>query len=271
MVTLQAIAWMVEDLGPASRVVFRPYLPFPTASLAILIAAAVTGASLGAEVALLPRLRGSALRYSVARVACGCVLGSWLAAVPAEIASTWTRGDKLGFDALAMATFLAISGLGGWAGGVLVFKAKDAPGNPRAPWVRLAVLAILSAVIVGTQLGAFPSNGTAAEREAWARANVRQYPGLARIVSGIPEVVSDVGRVATVAPTARDQHSYAREMNGDGMRFTLDVIGERGAGIFVADGTIDEDRITDWRSGVWSFGGRTTEIDPRRSGEHAAQ
>lgn len=45
------------------------------------------------------------------------------------------------------------------------------------------------------------------------------------------------------------------------MYFSLDVVGDRGAGIFYVDCTLDEWRIYEWRSGRWMFRGRESRID----------
>jgi hypothetical protein len=86
------------------------------------------------------------------------------------------------------------------------------------------------------------------------------YSALARVVASVPEVQRDVGRIVTIAPTAQDQHRAAREMNGDDMRFALEVIGERGRGTFFANCTLDDHTIYDWSSARWRFGGREQSI-----------
>jgi hypothetical protein len=265
MIAPQAAWWVLDEFGPPSRVVFHPYL-FSPSFLGIFVAGGLVGTALGAELALL--LRVSARGYSVVRVACGCLGGGWLASLPGQFAALMLTGQSPGFTPAAIAAFFAITGLGGWLGALLFFKATDAAPatGRRPPWARLLALALVAAAIVATQLRAFPSRGTAAERDAWARAHVRQYAALAGIVARIPVVVGDVGRVTSIAPTAGDRHSYASEMDGDELHFTLEVIGERGSGVFFADGTIEGDWIVDWRSGRWSSGGRTVPVDPRHDG-----
>jgi len=134
------------------------------------------------------------------------------------------------------------------------------PRGRRFPWARLAALVLLVFWSSIPHFRAFPARGTLAERDGWARKNVREYAGLVRTVSEIPAVTEDVGRVIGVAPTPGDQHRFARDMDGDEMRFTLEVVGDRGAGIFWADCTIAGGRVSDWRSSRWTYHGKATPI-----------
>jgi hypothetical protein len=59
-----------------------------------------------------------------------------------------------------------------------------------------------------------------------------------QIVASVPQVFADVGRIGAVAPTANDHHVYARTMDGDEMRFALDILGEKGAGVFRTSCTV---------------------------------
>jgi hypothetical protein len=110
-------------------------------------------------------------------------------------------------------------------------------------------------------LRAFPASASTAARDAWACAHVAQYRALKRVVAAIPEVQRDVGRIVAIAPTARDQHRFAREMNGDDMFFVLDVVGERGRGTFYVQCTLDEHRVYEWRTGRWLNHGRESRIE----------
>jgi hypothetical protein len=134
------------------------------------------------------------------------------------------------------------------------------PRERRRPWIKLMLLGLLLAWLVRPQFGAFPAGAGIAERDAWARSNVREYPGLARVVTGLPEVTRDIGRVVALAPTAHDKHQYWREMNGDDLRFTLEVVGEHGSGTFHADCTLDGNRVLEWRAGAWTYGGKTRAV-----------
>jgi hypothetical protein len=271
MTALPAIHWSLDEHGPASRVLFHGYLP-PFGFAAIVVGGAVVGASLGAEAAL--HFRRSTPPFSVARVTVGCLGGGALAVLPGALVASALNHQLWGLGPLAMAALFGITGLGGWLGGLRLFRSQSQdppPRSRRTPWWRLAALALLIAAIVNAQLDPFPSRGTVAERDAWARAHVREYPGLTRVVSRVPEVVGDIGRVTAIAPTAHDQHMFGREMNGDDMLFTLEVVGERGTGVFFADGTLANDWIVDWRSGSWTFGGKTTPIDPRDQGPKSAR
>jgi hypothetical protein len=127
-----------------------------------------------------------------------------------------------------------------------------APTDRRMPRNRLAFLI--------PQFRAFPKNAPLAEREAWARQHVPQYGSLTRIVGSVPVVAEDVGRIVGIAPTAGDTHIAGRDMDGIGMNFTLDVVGEKGHGVFRVRCTIDGDTVWTWESGTWTFNGQTTEI-----------
>jgi hypothetical protein len=134
-------------------------------------------------------------------------------------------------------------------------------GPVPVPRIRLAALALLVLWVALAQLRAFPATASLAERDVWARDHVRHYAALRRIVAAVPEVQNDIGRIVAIAPTAKDEHVFAREMNGDDMRFTLDVVGERGTGTFYADCTLDDHRVYDWLPARWTFRGRTVRID----------
>jgi hypothetical protein len=122
----------------------------------------------------------------------------------------------------------------------------------------------LLAWVIVRQLDPFPSHGNVAERDAWARAHVREYPGLARFASELPVVLADLKKVAAVAPTGSAQHRYARDMDGDAMLFTLDVVGERGQGTLSVDATFSEGSLFVWRGGRWTFEGVTTPVNVRK-------
>ncbi len=81
------------------------------------------------------------------------------------------------------------------------------------------------------------------------------------VTKALPQITRDLGRVDRLAPTGADKHSFAREMDGDDLRFTLEVVGAKGTGTLRADCTISGDRVLDWRSGVWRFQGKATRID----------
>ena len=144
--------------------------------------------------------------------------------------------------------------------GLWIPRLFERDSTPRWPVFRLSALGLLLGWILLVQLRAFPASASADARAAWAHARIPQYAALTRVIAALPEVQRDVGRIVVVAPTARDQHRSAREMNGDDMSFALDVIGERGRGVFYADCTLDEARVYDWRSGRWRFNGREQRI-----------
>ena len=168
--------------------------------------------------------------------------------------------DYLPFEELAIAGAAAALGasLGPPAARGLRLLPLRAAARPR---LRLIGLALLLSWIALPQLRAFPASASAAERDAWARARVRHYAALTRVVAAVPEVQRDVGRVVAIAPTGGDAHRFAREMNGDDMLFVLEVVGERGRGVFHADCTLDDHRVYGWNPGRWLSRGREQRID----------
>jgi hypothetical protein len=70
-----------------------------------------------------------------------------------------------------------------------------------------------------------------------------------------------VGHIVEMAPTASDEHVFAREMNGDDMRFTLEVIGSHGQGTFQAVCTLDDYTVYEWQSGRWTFRDHAVHVD----------
>lgn len=129
------------------------------------------------------------------------------------------------------------------------------------PRWRLVGLGLLLGWIGEAQLSSFPAAASVTERDAWARQHVPQYAALKRVIAALPEVHRDVGDIVAMAPTAADEHRFAREMNGDDMVFSLEVIGQQGRGIFYADCTLDQWRVYEWRSGRWLARGREQRIE----------
>lgn len=129
-----------------------------------------------------------------------------------------------------------------------------------APRIKLALLLLWIGWCLVPHFMAFPAGASMAERDAWARSNVKEYAGLVHAVARIPEITRDVGRIREVAPTSADQHVFAREMNGDDLRFALDVAGEKGSGVLRVECTIMGDAVLDWRSGTWTFDGKETVV-----------
>ena len=256
MIAIPMIYISIESLGPLGRVVYYPYIP--VSLVGSLFVAGAIGASIGAEAWLWLRPRGPA--YSVLLTARGCLFGAVIGMVAAVLAAVGLKRVGLSLplsNAICFIIFVACS----WAGGLLLFKAKDPIGaGRRRPWLRLAALAILIAWCIFPQFPTYPTSGTAAERDAWARKHVREYAALAKAVAQVPEVESDLGRVTQIAPTAHDRQIFATEMNGDDMKFTLEVVGEKGFGLFKADCTLDGDAVMEWRPSQWIFNGRTTVI-----------
>jgi hypothetical protein len=253
MLALPILYQLSTSFGPAARVVFYAYEP--AEGVGQVLFAGLVGVSLGAEAyrPFLPRGRS----YSAIRVAAGCLLGLAAGAAAGVVLGLLVVPNPFAFGAV-----LICSIVGCWYGGFALHKVLDPdPRGRRFPWVRLAALVLLIVWSLAPHFRAFPAHGTLAERDRWARKNVREYAGLVRIVSDIPAVTQDVGRIIDVAPTSRDQHRFGREMNGDDMRFTLEVVGDKGAGTFWADCTISDGRVMSWTSGRWTFHGQTTPVN----------
>lgn len=140
-------------------------------------------------------------------------------------------------------------------------RAQPTAAARRWPTARLVAVGLLMSWIASEHVRAFPASASVAERDAWATARVSKYVALKHVVAAVPEVQRDVGRIVAIAPTARDKHRFAREMNGDDMFFALDVIGERGSGVFYVQCTLDEFRVYDWRPGRWVIHGRESRIE----------
>jgi hypothetical protein len=187
-------------------------------------------------------------------------VGIVLGAITAATARRWGASDGLG-----TAIVLAVTTLGAFGGAFVAFKpAEAAPGTSlRSIAVKTVVACAFLAWVVIRQMGAFPSHGDIAQRDAWARGHVREYPGLARFASQLPVVIADLKEVVAVAPTGPEQHFYARDMDGDAMRFTLDVVGETGKGTLWVNATFTEGNLFAWRGGRWTFNGVTIPVEVR--------
>jgi hypothetical protein len=252
MLLLPAAYLMLETYGPAGRIVFYEYLPGPEFLNYPL--AGMLGAWVGAWVY---RLFNSQIQYSVPRLATGCLLGGSLgfaaAAVPAfaSLQSNWLQKS-------ALLGVVVVPVVGAWLGAIALFKSTGPPGHRQ--WLQPIAFCLAIVWLLIPQFRAFPNNAPLAEREAWARQHVPQYGSLTRIVGSIPIVAEDVGRIVGIAPTAGDAHTAGRDMDGIGMNFTLDVVGEKGHGIFRVRCTIDGHTVWSWDSGTWTFNGQTTEI-----------
>jgi len=253
---LPALCYVLAELGPAARIKCYSYLGLEI--LAKYAAAAVLGLLLGAEAVHL--LRPSVTRYRTGRLAGGAVLGAVVGLVVQAGLLRAGRAMGLGSSWPTDAVTLTCVGFFAWVGAVLFYKPSAAPWPRRLPWVRFAALFVFLAIISIPHLRAFPAHASIAERDAWARRHVREYASLVRIVASVPEVVADVGRITAVAPTSNDRHVYARTMNGDEMRFALDIVGGKGAGVFRAVCTVMGDVTVEWEEGRWIFGGKETPI-----------
>lgn len=136
-----------------------------------------------------------------------------------------------------------------------------ASGAPqRKPYLRLAGLALFTLWAIWPQLFAFPAGASLAERDAWARAELRNYPALTRVVGNIPELRNDLGAGIAMAPTSSDEHRIAQTMDGDEMSITFELVGPRGRGTLSTNCTLDDYNVYDWREARWRFGGKETRI-----------
>jgi hypothetical protein len=254
MLLLPAAFLILETYGPAGRIVFYEYLPGREAVNYPL--AGMLGAWLGARVY---RLFNSQIHYSAARLATGCLLGGILGFAAAAVAgfssleSSWLQKG-------ALFGVVVVPVVGAWLGGIALFNSTGPPAHRRLQWLQPIAVCLAIVWLVIPQFRAFPNNAPLAEREAWARQHVPQYGSLTRIVGSVPVVAEDVGRIVGIAPTAGDAHIAGRDMDGIGFNFTLDVVGEKGHGVFRVRCTIDGNTVWTWESGTWTFNGQTTEI-----------
>ena len=124
----------------------------------------------------------------------------------------------------------------------------------------MSIAAAVALWLVYPQLKAFPEHGTVAEREAWARTNVRQYMPLTRTVERIPQIQESVGRVTAIAPAYGQRQVTALTMDGVQMDMVLDVVGDKGAGTLHVNCTMDMGTVFDWQPATWTMDGHSTEI-----------
>ena len=246
--------WALETYGPSSRVVFYDYLPFQGASESVL--AATLGAWLGAWGF---RLFRPARHYAVIRLMVGCLLGAALGLIAGALsvlpANTTAIHPIVPFVIAAVAP-----GIGAWLCGIAMFRSKEPTKRGLFDWLSLSLVATAVIWLIHPQFAAFPKHGTVPEREAWARANIRQYKSLTRTVEKLPLIQQSVGRVIAIVPTSGEQHVTGPTMDGMAMKMTLEVVGDKGAGILRVNCTLDGDAVFDWEPATWTMDGTTTEI-----------
>jgi hypothetical protein len=241
----------LETYGPSSRVVFYDYLPFQDGLHVVL--AATLGAWLGAWFF---RIFRPGSHFSSIKLIVGCLLGGALGFIVAGVlvlTTSWTGIPAIVFLVIAA----IIPGVGAWRCGIVMFRSTEPAQHAWPGWLAAAAVA---AWLVYPQFGAFPEHGTVAEREAWARLNIRQYTSLTRTVEKIPLIRESVGRVIAIAPAFGQRQVTALTMDGVEMDMVLDVAGDRGAGILRVNCTIDGDLVFDWQPATWTMDGLTTEI-----------
>ncbi len=256
---LAGIDLALTELGPSSRVIVHPYF-FDDSSVRFVFAGGV-GLVLGAGAYGL--IRRDAPRYSVFLLAFGCALGMGLGFVVAFFVAALISKlvGPVGFLWLYVGPVWEL--FVGWLVGGSFFAMKTSGEAParRVPWWAAVAFVLWFVWALVPQLRAFPAHGTLAERDAWAREHVFEYPGLARLVASIPEVTRDVGRVTEIAPTGTEQHVVAPDMDGTHLAFALDVGGEKGRGVFHSDVTLTEGHVVEWRPSRWTFGAKDTVLD----------
>jgi len=245
----------LETYGPSSRVVFYDYLPFQGAGNFVL--AATLGAWLGAWCF---GLLHSGRPYSSIRLTVGCLLGGALGLMVAgPLVLLPSYAIPIHPIILLVSAFM-IPGVSAWWCGIAMFRSPQPKKRGWLRWLPLSIAAIVAFWLIHPQFAAFPNNGTAAEREAWARFNIRQYMSLTRTIEKIPLIRESVGQVNTIAPASGQQHVTAQTMDGVEMNMVLEVVGDRGTGILSVRCTIDGDTVFDWQPATWTMAGMTSEI-----------
>jgi hypothetical protein len=256
--------WALETYGPSSRVVFLDYLPLLDARNNLV--AAALGAWLGARTF---RLFRSGMNYSSARLVVGCVLGGVVGLIVAGLLilffvfvlyAAGIRPDVPLASAAAGVSTVIVSAVGAWLCGIALFRSRDPTKRGYFGWLPSGIAASVAVWLILPQFSAFPSHGSIAEREAWARANIHQYVSLMHIVENIPLIKDSVGGVTAIAPASGVQQVTAGDMDGIMMRLVLDVVGDKGAGTLQVRCTIDGDTVFDWQPATWTINGTTTEI-----------
>ena len=245
----------LETYGPSSRVVFYDYLPFRGAFDFLL--AATLGAWLGAWCF---RLFRPGRHYSSIRLMMGCLLGGALGLIVAGLLVLGTPHATGVHPIVLVVTATIIPGVSAWWCGITMFRSTQPTKRGRLGWLPFAIAMTVAVWLIHPQLAAFPADGTVAEREAWARLNIRQYLSLTRTVEKIPLIRESVGRVIAIAPARGHQHVTAPTMDGMEMNIVLEVVGDRGAGVLHVDCTIDGEMVFDWQPAIWMTDGLTTEI-----------
>jgi hypothetical protein len=151
----------------------------------------------------------------------------------------------------------------GWLGGAILFWPLPAdPARRRIPRVRVVVSALLLGWFLVPLPGRFPVHGSLEERARWSQAHIVHYGWITSTIAEMPAVVQDAGHVTAMAPTAGDPHVACLDMNSDGINLSLDVVGDKGAGVFKLTCEMDRGRdlLVAWQRASWTFGGTMTPI-----------
>jgi len=245
----------LESYGPSSRVVFYDYLPLRDAFNFVL--AAMLGAWLGTWCF---RLLQPASHYSSIRLIVGCVLGGVLGLIVAGFLVLGTSYAIGIHPIVLLVSAYIIPGIGAWWCGMLMFRSTQPTKRGWLGWLPISAAAAITLWLIHPQFGAFPENGTVAERETWARLNVPQYMSLTRTIEKIPQIQESVGLVNAIAPVSGEQQVTGPTMDGMEFNMVLDVVGDKGAGVLHVHCTIDGDVVFHWQSSIWTTNGRTIEI-----------
>ena len=255
--------WALEAYGPSSRVIFLDYLPLRDAAKCL--AASALGAWLGARGF---RLFRSGIHYSSVRLMVGCLLGGVLGLIVAGLLTLlfayvlYAVGIRAGaaLENAGAVIAVASSAVGAWWCGMAFIRPTEPTKRGYFGWLPWSIAASVAVWLVLPQFGAFPSHGSVAEREAWARLHIHQYVSLVHTVERIPLIKDSVGGVTAIAPASGVQQVTAGDMDGIMMRLVLDVVGNKGAGTLQVRCTIDGDTVFDWQPAIWTMDGTTTEI-----------
>jgi hypothetical protein len=189
----------------------------------------------------------------------GCLLGGALGLIAGALLVLSSSTTAI-HPIVPLVIAAIVPDVGAWWFGILMFRSTAPTKRSWFDWLPLGLAAITAIWLIHPQFAAFPKRGTVAEREAWARVNIRQYMALTRTVEKLPLIRESVGRVTAIAPTSGEQHVTGPTMDGVAMKMALEVVGDKGAGILRVNCTLDGDTVFEWEAATWTMDGTTTEI-----------
>ena len=254
MVSVAGAYVALDSYGPSSRVVFYDYLPFQGAAKFVL--ASTLGAWLGARCF---RLFRSGVHFSSIRLIGGCLLGGTLGLIVAGLLLLGAAFTPI-YPILLTVIGAIVPAVGAWWCGVVMFRSTAQVQRGWQDWIAFSAAATVAVWLIYPQFTAFPAHGTVAEREVWAKLNIRQYISLMSIVESIPLIRESVGHVTAIAPASGQQQITGPTMDGFEINMVLDVVGEKGAGTLHVHCTIDQGRVFYWQPATWTMNEHTIEI-----------